>query len=73
MALIPKPIEAVNTSIPVFIGYTQKASNDKRSLLKKLYKISSLPEYELSFGGAPYEHLKINKLSAIENRCHLFK
>ena len=66
MALIPKPIEAVNTSIPVFIGYTQKASNNKRSLLKKLYKISSLPEYEVSFGGNPYEHLKINKLSAIE-------
>lgn len=66
MALIPKPIEAVNTSIPVFIGYTQTASNNKKALLKKGFKITSLREYELCFGGAPNEHLKINKLSSIE-------
>ncbi len=66
MALIPKPIEAVNTFIPVFIGYTQTASNNNKLLLKKPFKISSLREYEFSFGGGPYEHLKINISTPIE-------
>lgn len=44
-------ITSVETSVPAFIGYTEKAGDDEKSLLLKPKRISSLLEYEEYFGG----------------------
>lgn len=43
----------VQTAIPAFIGYTQKASRGSKDLTNEPTKISSLGQYEELFGGAP--------------------
>jgi phage tail sheath protein FI len=43
----------VQTAIPSFIGYTQKASRGSKDLTNEPTKISSLGQYEELFGGAP--------------------
>ena len=43
----------VQTAIPAFIGYTQKASRGSKDLTNQPTKISSLGQYEELFGGAP--------------------
>lgn len=53
----PPSVAQVETAIPAFIGYTDKAVVDgvdfhAESIFRPV-KISSLPEYELYFGGAP--------------------
>lgn len=53
----PPSVAQVETAIPAFIGYTEKAVVDgvdfhAESIFRPV-KISSLPEYELYFGGAP--------------------
>lgn len=48
----PGSIAQVESSIPAFIGYTEKASRDGKSLLNQPIKISSLLEYIELFGGA---------------------
>ena len=52
----PPSVAQVETSIPAFIGYTQKAADkNNNSLLKKPTRITSLLEYETFFGKAPTE------------------
>lgn len=53
----PPSVAQVETAIPAFVGYTEQAVVDgvdyhDDSILKAV-KISSLPEYEFFFGGAP--------------------
>ncbi len=43
----------VQTAIPAFIGYTQKATRGAKDLINQPTKISSLGQYEELFGGAP--------------------
>ena len=43
----------VATAVPVFIGYTERASINGKSFHMKPVQISSLSEYEIFFGGAP--------------------
>jgi len=43
----------VQTAIPAFIGYTQKATRGAKDLKNQPTKISSLGQYEELFGGAP--------------------
>ncbi len=47
----PASITAIETAVPAFIGYTEKA-DDKQpgDLLKKPFRIQSMPEYEQYFG-----------------------
>ncbi len=47
----PPTIASVETSVPAFIGYTEKAEDDAESLLLKPTRISSIQEYESYFGG----------------------
>ena len=49
----PNSIVPVNTSVPAFIGYTEKALNQQRDLRNKPIRISSLGEYRMFFGEAP--------------------
>lgn len=43
----------VQTAIPAFIGYTQKANRGSKSLINVPTKISSMGQFEELFGGAP--------------------
>ena len=49
----PNSVVEVATAVPAFIGYTAKAENGDKSLLKKPWRISSMAEYETYYGGAP--------------------
>lgn len=49
----PNSIVPVNTAVPAFIGYTEKALNQQRDLRNKPIRISSLGEYRMFFGEAP--------------------
>ncbi len=49
----PPSVAAVETAIPAFIGYTERATKDiKGDLLRKPKKITAIAEYERFFGGA---------------------
>ncbi len=49
----PNSVVSVETAIPAFIGYTEKAKWNKKELTLKPAKISSISEYVQFFGGAP--------------------
>ena len=55
----PNSVVEVETAMPVFIGYTEKASNGGEPLTGKPWKISSMNEYHTYFGGAPKPIFKI--------------
>jgi uncharacterized protein len=46
----PNTVVAVETALPVFIGYTQKAEYNGQSFLKQPVRISSFQEYAQYFG-----------------------
>ncbi len=59
--LFPPSVAQVETAIPVFIGYTEKASELlENDLLRKAKRISSMREYEQMFGGAPVQAITVN-------------
>jgi uncharacterized protein len=51
----------VPTAVPVFIGHTEKADNDGKSLLKKPFKIASMAEYLHYFGKGQMPVFSITK------------
>lgn len=54
---LPQAIGAVETAIPVFIGYTEKAMLHQPDDLHLVPQhLLSMPDYELYFGGAPLEN-----------------
>lgn len=55
VSAFPGSVTAVETAVPVFIGYTEKASKNGASLIGTPTRISSLIEFEAYFGG-PYQH-----------------
>ncbi|MCL7419576.1 MAG: AAA family ATPase [Methylobacter sp.] len=55
----PPSIAPVETAIPAFIGYTEKADLSGESLVNKPTKIESIAEYELLFGGAPSQDVTL--------------
>ena len=48
----PGSVVEVATAVPAFIGYTEKASRNGKTLLKQPVRITSFQEYLLLFGGA---------------------
>lgn len=50
ISTIPPSVAQVETAIPAFIGYTEKAEKDGQDLVGKPTRISSLTEYEAYFG-----------------------
>lgn len=47
----PSSAVAVETAVPVFIGYTEKAERNGKSLIRKPTRVASFAEYVESFGG----------------------
>ena len=48
----PNSVVEVETAVPAFVGYTEKADDGSQSLLNKPFRISSMSEFEAYFGGA---------------------
>ena len=60
ISTFPPSVAEVETAIPAFIGYTQKASRNGKDLKNKPTRISSLLQFAEYFGGAPDpEELKV--------------
>lgn len=55
ISVFPPSVAQVETAIPAFIGYTEKATKDTVSLQNVPTRITSLLEYEQYFGGAAKE------------------
>jgi len=55
----PDSVVEVATAVPAFIGYTEKAENSGKSLLRQPLRITSIAEYLLYFGGAPQARFKL--------------
>jgi len=55
----PPSVAAVETAIPAFIGYTEKAEKNGESLFKVPLKIDSFLEFEQYFGGPPSREIII--------------
>ena len=54
----PPSIAPVETAIPAFIGYTEKATQNGESLTNKPTRIESIAEYEEIFGGGPSQDVQ---------------
>lgn len=67
----PNSVIEAPTSIPVFIGITEKASNGKEDLKGKPWRISSMAEYINYFGQGPEEKfiLSIRKSNSTIADC----
>ncbi|WOD42831.1 phage tail sheath family protein [Hwangdonia lutea] len=52
ISIFPPSVAQVETAIPAFIGYTEKADKDTNSLVLEPTRITSLLEYETYFGKA---------------------
>lgn len=60
---LPPSIAQVETAIPAFIGYTEKAEDSRKQNIKnEPVRITSLLEYERFFGGAAVEENLIVKI-----------
>ena len=55
----PPSIAPVETAIPAFIGYTEKAIRNGESLVNKPTRIGSITDYEALFGGAPLQDVNL--------------
>lgn len=49
----PNSVVAVETAVPAFIGYTEKAEKLGKNALNKPIRVTSMVEFEKFFGGAP--------------------
>lgn len=55
----PPSIAPVETAIPAFIGYTEKAIRNGETLVNKPTRIESIAEYEFLFGGSPSQNVDV--------------
>jgi len=59
ISIWPPSIAPVETAIPAFIGYTEKATRNGESLFNKPTRIESIAEYVALFGGAPSQDVSL--------------
>lgn len=59
----PNSAVPIATAVPAFIGYTEKAIRDKKSLKNVPAKISSFGEFLLYFGGGPAITYQVTDIS----------
>ncbi len=62
ISLLPRSVAEVETALPVFIGYTAKATDGRRDLTLIPTHIKSLVEFEAAFGGEPPVDVQSNSL-----------
>ena len=64
ISVLPASVAAVETAIPAFIGYTEKASKNGKPVDNTAVRISSMLEYREIFGGEPTERKYAVELDA---------
>ncbi|SDU58235.1 phage tail sheath family protein [Desulfobacula phenolica] len=67
----PNSVVEVATAVPAFIGHTQFAETrkDKKDLVNKPWKISSMVEFQQYFGGGPDPKFGISQINAtVDNK-----
>ncbi len=62
ISVFPPAIAQVETAVPAFIGYTERAARKGRPLTLVPTRLTSLVEYEESFGSGPNTKVKSLKL-----------
>ncbi len=80
ISLLPPSIAEVETAIPAFIGYTEKAEKDGDPIYFKPTVVKSMAEYRSYFGGAPQvaptvtlsETNVVTKVDNGDNKFYLF-
>jgi uncharacterized protein len=55
----PNSVVEVATAVPAFIGYTEVAQNNGKSLLNKPWRVTSMIEFQTYFGQAPVPRFTI--------------
>ncbi len=55
----PPSIAAVETAIPAFVGYTEKAIRNGESLTNQPMRVESIAEFEEIFGGGPPQAMEV--------------
>jgi hypothetical protein len=53
----PNSIVEVASAVPAFVGYTEKAENEGKSLRNRPWRITSMAEFDKYFGGSPTEKI----------------
>lgn len=68
----PNTVSSVNTSIPAFIGFTEKSVQQGRSLLNQAVRITSLDDFVDKFGDAPPAifNLSVSPITRFQNGFH---
>jgi phage tail sheath protein FI len=61
----PNSVVEVATAVPAFIGYTERADNQGRSLLNTPWRISSMSEFITYYGVAPSPKFEIRSAAAV--------
>lgn len=77
---IPKltpSVASVETAIPAFIGYTEKAIRNGELLFNKPIRIKSIAEFEQLFGGAPSQNVDLildtnNRIVRVEAQSQFY-
>ena len=80
ISTLPPSVGQVPTAVPAFIGYTQKASRNGKTLLNSPKHITSLLDYHQMFGGSSSFGeitVKLDKANSVEtvnfqNRFYLY-
>lgn len=60
----PSAVASLPTAVPAFIGYTEKAFRNGKSLLNKAVRLSSIGEFMQYFGGAPLNQYTVDAPTA---------
>jgi len=74
ISTIPPSIAAVETAIPAFIGYTEKAEENKdtTALLYKPTRITSMLEFEEIFGGPKNENITVTVEDLLDSDSKIY-
>jgi phage tail sheath protein FI len=60
----PNSVVEVATAVPAFVGYTERADNEGKTLLNKPWRITSMSEFRKYYGGASKQIFSISKITA---------
>lgn len=67
----PNSVVEVETAVPAFVGYTEKAENGSQSLLNKPFRITSMSEFQTHFGGPSSAQFIVEKETVQSEKTNL--
>lgn len=67
-SVFPNSVVGVDTAIPAFVGYTEKADFKGQSLLNKPVRIDSFKQYEQMFGKSPLTKYDLDKIDTADKK-----